>query len=82
MRSALSRNGVSSPLGKRTEEVRAKVTGEIKDKLSQACRDVGMSESEFLSVLLEVRFGGIDHAAKLHTDRIRVVAGMSDERGG
>lgn len=73
---ALSRNGVSSPLGKRTEEIRAKVTAEIKDALLVACRDVGMSESEFLSVLLEVRFGGIDHAAKLHADRIKAVAGM------
>ena len=52
------------------------VTGEIKDALLLACREVGMSESEFLSALLEVRFGGIDHAAKLHADRIKAVAGM------
>lgn len=75
---SFSRNGTSSPLGKRTEEVRAKVTGEIKDALGKACRDVGMSESEFLSVLLEVRFGGLDHAAKLHTDRIKLVAGKTN----
>lgn len=78
---ALSRNGTSSPLGKRSEEVRAKVTAEIKDALARACREVGMSESEFLSVLLEVRFGGIDHAAKLHADRIKAVAGIGQLSG-
>lgn len=57
------------------------VTVEIKDALAKACREAVMTESEFISVLLEVRFGGVEHATKLYADRIKVVAGIRAESG-
>ena len=77
--SAFSRGRFGSPLGKRTEEVNARVVTEVKDELQRACAALGMNESEFISALLEVRFFGIGHAVTLHEDRIKVVAGIGNE---
>lgn len=75
-----SRSGVTSPFGKLTAEVpKFRVPEETHDILEREARSVGMSLSEFVRELCIVRAHGVDYVAKLHAERVRLVAGSGGE---
>lgn len=82
MTGRLARSGVSSPLGKFTAEFpKFKGPDETHEAATRLAREAGMSLGEWLRELVMIRVHGIDMVARLHTDRLRVVAGIGEERG-
>lgn len=79
---AFHRTGRSSVFGKRTEAVKGKVAQCTKTALLQACADAGISESEFIAILVEGAVRGREHVVKVQQERIDLVLGMGRERGG
>lgn len=70
-----SRSDRPSMFGKRTEDVRTRLAGYTKEKLSELWRSLGYrTEAEFLAELIEIRVHGLEHVNKLHADRLRAVA--------
>ena len=76
-----SRSLSSSPLGKLTAEVKGfKVDEDTHDELARLSREAGYgSVQEFVRALVMIRVHGVDTLAKLHADRLKVVAGKSTE---
>lgn len=74
------RTGFSSAFGKRTESVKGRVSATTKGALLQACHDAGVTESEFIAILVEGAVHGRAHVLKLQQDRVERVLGMGRER--
>lgn len=76
-----SRGLSSSPLGKLTAEVKSfRIPEATHEALERMSHDAGFgSVQEFVRELVMVRVHGFDTLAKLHADRLRVVAGTSRE---
>lgn len=67
------------PLGKRTEEVRARVDGETMDMLNKRARDEGLLLGEWLGLKLMIEAHGVDRIASLYATRIARIAGNGKE---
>lgn len=79
---AFSRAERSSLFGKRTEDVRTRVSPFTKEKLCALWRALGYrTESEFIAELIEIRVHGLRHVETLHGARVRAVAGIGKEKG-
>ena len=64
---------------KRSAKVEARVTDTLKFDLQRMCHDLGMTESDFIDRLVQVRVYGIQHVQSLELKRIEMVCGLSDE---
>lgn len=74
--SAMSRSGLTNPLGKMTVSVPAfKVSEETYDGLQALAAKAGVPVAEFVRKLVEVRVHGEDVVARLETERLRVITG-------
>jgi len=72
----MSRSGRTSVYGGRNERIAALVSRDVKDEVTRRRGSVGMTESEWFSAFLEVHLFGLDHARKLHEDRLGAIAGI------
>ena len=78
---SFSRSGVSSPLGKLTEQIPAiRVSGETKDILERDASRAGMALNEFVRELLDIRAHGLEAVHRMHDARLQVVSGTSPVR--
>lgn len=73
-------NFVCTVIGeKRSVKVEARVTDSLKFDLQRMCHDLGMTESDFIDRLVQVRVYGIEHVQMMERKRIAMVCGLSDE---
>lgn len=70
----MSRRVGSSPMGKRTEELRTRTDPETKDALRAKAAGYGMTENEFLEFIVQVNVFGLDHVLSLHRRRLEAAA--------
>jgi hypothetical protein len=61
--------------GKRTARIEARVTDETKFALAQRCHQIGITESDYITNLVELSLFGYDHVASVQQDRLRMVCG-------
>lgn len=64
---------------KRSAKVEARVTDSLKFDLQRMCHDLGMTESDFIDRLVQVRVYGIEHVQMMERKRIQLVCGLSAE---
>lgn len=64
---------------KRTSKVEARVTDELKFDLQRLCHELGMTESDFVDRLLNVRLYGIDHVRSVEQRRLEMVCGVAEQ---
>lgn len=74
-----SRPATTTPFGKCTEEVKARLPYEIKEGFSRIANEMGMTESELLREMVMVKVLGIDVVRSMHEKRLRLVAGIGQE---
>ena len=69
-----------SPMpGKRTSEVKARVTDELKFDLARKCHELGITESDYIDRLLCVSLYGLDHVLELDRKKTTSIMGkLSD----
>ena len=80
MPSSLSRTGSTSPFGKLSAKISEfRVAEETHDVLERQARDAGLGLSEYIREVLMIRAHGVDMVRSLYEQRLRLVAGMSDE---
>jgi len=72
----MSRPGITSPFGKSTEEVKARIPFDIKEGFTRIAHEMHMTESELLRELVMIRVLGFDMVKKLHEERLERVAGI------
>ncbi len=73
-----SRSGVTSPLGKLTEQIPAvRIAGETKEVLEVEARKAGLTLQEFVREVLVIRAHGINAVRRMYEERCRVVSGSS-----
>lgn len=70
----MSRRAGSSPMGKRTEELRTRTDPDTKDALRAKAAGYGMTENEFLEFIVQVNVFGLDHVLSLHRRRLEAAA--------
>jgi hypothetical protein len=63
--------------GKRTARIEARVTDETKFALAQRCHQIGMTESDFITNLVELSLFGYEHVASVQQDRLRMACGSA-----
>lgn len=63
--------------GKRTARVEARVTDETKMELAQRCHQLGITESDFITALVETSLFGVDHVLMVQRERLVQVCGRS-----
>lgn len=66
----------SSLGGKKSSEVRARVTDELKFSLQRRCNELGITESEYIDTLLSVSLYGEDKVLTAQRARVEAVAGL------
>lgn len=78
----MSRSGTSSPLGKRSEDVRSKVAFPIKEAINRdvASGLLGLSESEVIDAILTKHYLGKAGMDKLHEEKMAVLFGIGQEK--
>jgi hypothetical protein len=64
---------------KRSAKVEARVTDSLKFDLQRMCHELGMTESDFIDRLVQVRVYGLEHVQSMERKRIAMVCGLSDE---
>jgi len=80
--SDFSRSGFTDPLGKLTAELpKVRVPEATLEAVEREARKVGLSTSEWLRHLVQVRVHGVDMLAKIEADRLKAVAGMRSSMG-
>jgi hypothetical protein len=62
---------------KRSAKVEARVTDTLKFDLLRVCRELGMTESDFIDRLVQVRVYGLEHVQSMELKRIEMVCGLS-----
>lgn len=67
--------------GKKTAEVKARTSDELKFALQRRCHQLGVTESEYIDRLLAISLFGIEHVNSLEQERTRAVAGRWLEGG-
>lgn len=75
---ALSRPLTSSPLGGSLNASlpKVRVHDETMEGATKLARAAGMSLSEWVRLVIEIRVHGVAEVSALHTDRIKSVAGI------
>lgn len=65
-----------SPMpGKRSSEVKARVTDELKFDLARKCHELGITESDYIDRLLCVSLYGLDHVLELDRQKTTGIMG-------
>lgn len=65
-----------SPMpGKRSSEVKARVTDELKFDLARKCHELGITESDYIDRLLCVSLYGLDHVLELDRTKTTSIMG-------
>lgn len=78
---SLSRSGSTHPLGKLSAQIGAvRISEETHEELERQARDAGLGLSEYVREVLMIRAHGIDMVRSLYERRLRLVAGMCNER--
>lgn len=72
--------GLPSHMGKATAELKTKVPECVKDEFSMLAHGMGLNESELLRSLVMVRLYGLENTARMHSDQLRLAAGLSPEQ--
>ncbi|OGT02140.1 MAG: hypothetical protein A2143_00650 [Gallionellales bacterium RBG_16_57_15] len=75
-----SRSVTTNHFGKCTEEIKTRVPYELKEGFARIASDAGMTESEYLRKMLELKVFGLDMVRKIHDEQLRQVAGIGRER--
>lgn len=66
--------------GKKNSKLEARITDELKESVRRRWSDRGFSsESEYLEMLVMVDVFGREHVSMMHTQRLRMVCGLSDD---
>jgi hypothetical protein len=69
-----------SPMpGKRSSEVKARVTDELKFDLARKCHELGITESDYIDRLLSVSLYGLDHVLELDRKKTTSIMGKLSE---
>ncbi|MNX93673.1 hypothetical protein D3C86_1258680 [compost metagenome] len=68
--------------GKKSSEVKARITDETKMDLQRKCHAVDMTESELVGYLIEVNLYGQEHVESVLRARLAKVVGLSPVGGG
>lgn len=77
---AFSRStGLPAHMGKATAELKTKVPEQVKLEFALLAHGLGLNESELLRSLVMVRLYGLENTARMHSDQLRVVAGLGPE---
>lgn len=61
--------------GKRSSEVKARVTDELKFDLQQKCHEMGITESDYIDRLLAVSLYGMEHVLAMDAKKTKGVMG-------
>ena len=70
-----SRPASSSPFGKCTEEVKARIPYEIKEGFARIANEIGMTESELLREMVMVKVLGVDVVRSMQEKRLQLIIG-------
>lgn len=62
--------------GKKTADVKARITDETKFELQRRCHRLGVSESEYVSHLIEVSLFGLEHVEMVRRQQLAAVVEM------
>lgn len=63
--------------GKRNSRIEARVTDETKMELARRCHQLGITESDFVTALVETSLFGVDHVLMVQRERLVQVCGRS-----
>ncbi len=63
--------------GKRSARVEARVTDETKQELARRCHQLGITESDYITALVESSLFGVDHVLMVQRERLAQVCGRS-----
>lgn len=78
---AASRSSTPSQFGKCTEEIKARVPYEIKEGFQRIAHDLGITESQLMREMIEIRVLGLDVVRRIDDERRMRVAGMVPKTG-
>lgn len=67
--------------GKKTSDVKARITDETKLALQRRCNELGMTESEYVDKLINISLFGLDHVVASERERTQKVAGLWTQSG-
>lgn len=73
--------GLPSSLGKASADLKCKVPDSVKDDFVREARKLGLNESEFLRDIVMLRLYGHEQVARMHAERLRMVAGIGHDGG-
>lgn len=59
--------------GKKTSDVKSRISDEVKYELQRRCHELGVSESEYVSHLIEVSLFGLDHVQTVRHQQLAAV---------
>jgi hypothetical protein len=62
--------------GKKSAEIKARTSDELKFALQRRCHELGMTESEYIDRLVAVSLFGIEHVNSVEQERTKKVAGL------
>lgn len=62
--------------GKKTAEIKARTSDEIKFALQHRCHELGMTESEDIDRLVAMSLFGVEHVISVEQQRTKAVAGL------
>lgn len=68
--------------GKKTAEIKARTSDELKFALQRRCHELGMTESEYIDRLVAVSLFGIEHVNTVEQERTKRVAGLWPDADG
>jgi hypothetical protein len=67
--------------GKKTAEIKARTSDELKFTLQRRCHELGMTESEYIDRLVALSLFGEEHVLSVDREKTKGVAGLCP-RGG
>ena len=62
--------------GKKTAEIKARTSDEVKLTLARRCHELGMTESEYIDRLVAMSLFGVEHVISVEQQRTKAVAGL------
>lgn len=62
--------------GKKSSEVKSRITDESKFALQKRCHELGVTESDYVCQLIEVSLHGLEHVASIQRERLNKVVEM------
>lgn len=78
MKPLFSRSAIG---GKKSSEIKARVSDETKLTLQRKCHELGITESEYLDKLVNISLFGIDHVMEIEQDKANTIAGLWHKPG-